>query len=130
VYLDRKTVLMTRSATGFAQNTSMTVTAHHEATPPIDSGTASGSARSADAAARSAAAMLAWVGFGANGISSALYGSEKSYVALGAHAELVPLLALATTITVFVIATAYSQVMISPSGSWQHSLTDPIPLSA
>src|SRR5271166_7152030 len=56
------------------------------------------------------AAMLAWVGFGANGMSSALYGPEKAYVALGTHAEFAPLLALATTITVFIIALAYSQV--------------------
>ena len=63
------------------------------------------------------AAMLAWVGFGANGLSSALYGPEKAYVALGTHTELGPLLALATTVTVFVIALAYSQVMeIFPSG--------------
>jgi hypothetical protein len=40
--------------------------------------------------------MLAWVRFGANGISVALYGPEESYVALGAHAELAPLRALAT----------------------------------
>ena len=56
------------------------------------------------------AAMLAWVGFGANGLSSALYGPEKAYVALGTHTELAPLLAIATTATVFVIALAYSQV--------------------
>jgi amino acid transporter len=69
------------------------------------------------------AAMLAWVGFGANGISSALYGPEKSYVALGAHAALVPLLALATPITVFVIGTAYNEVMeISPTGGGSYKI--------
>lgn len=69
------------------------------------------------------AAMLAWVGFGANGMSSALYGPEKSYIALGAHAELAPLLALATTLTVFVIAMAYSQVMeIFPTGGGSYKI--------
>ena len=69
------------------------------------------------------AAMLAWVGFGANGLSSALYGPEKAYVALGTHTELAPLLALATTATVFVIALAYSQVMeIFPSGGGSYKI--------
>src|ERR1039458_3984404 len=69
------------------------------------------------------AAMLAWVGFGANGLSSALYGPEKAYVALGTHTELGPLLALATTATVFVIALAYSQVMeIFPSGGGSYKI--------
>jgi amino acid transporter len=69
------------------------------------------------------AATLAWVGFGANGPSSALYGPEKSYVALGVHTELGPLLALATTATVFVIALAYSQVLeIFPSGGGSYKI--------
>jgi len=69
------------------------------------------------------AAILAWVGFGANGLSSALYGPEKAYVALGAHTELGPILALATTVTVFVIALAYSQVMeIFPSGGGSYKI--------
>src|ERR1035441_7912355 len=69
------------------------------------------------------AAMLAWVGFGANGLSSALYGPEKAYVALGTHTELAPLLAIATTVTVFVIALAYSQVMeIFPSGGGSYKI--------
>jgi amino acid transporter len=69
------------------------------------------------------AAMLAWVGFGANGLSSALYGPEKAYVALGTHAEFAPLLALATIVTVFIIALAYSQVMeIFPSGGGSYKI--------
>jgi hypothetical protein len=39
------------------------------------------------------AAMLPWVAFGANGMSSARYGPEKAYVALGTHTELGPVLA-------------------------------------
>jgi amino acid transporter len=69
------------------------------------------------------AAMLAWVGFGANGLSAACYGPEKAYVALGLHTELGPFLALATTATVFVIALAYSQVMeIFPSGGGSYKI--------
>jgi len=69
------------------------------------------------------AAMLAWIGFGANGLSSALYGPERAYIALGTHTELGPLLALATTVTVFVIALAYSQVMeIFPLGGGSYKI--------
>jgi amino acid transporter len=69
------------------------------------------------------AAMLAWIGFGANGLSSACYGPEKAFVALGAHPELGPFLALATAATVFVIALAYSQVMeIFPSGGGSYKI--------
>jgi amino acid transporter len=69
------------------------------------------------------AAMLAWVGFGANGLSAACYGPEKAYVALGAHTELGPFLALATAVTVFVIALAYSQVLeIFPSGGGSYKI--------
>jgi len=67
--------------------------------------------------------MLAWIGFGANGLSSALYGPERAYIALGGHSELGPLLALATTVTVFVIALAYSQVMeIFPLGGGSYKI--------
>ncbi len=69
------------------------------------------------------AAVLAWIGFGANGLSSALYGPEKAYVALGSHADFAPVLALATIVTVFVIALAYSQVMeIFPSGGGSYKI--------
>ena len=69
------------------------------------------------------AAMLGWVGLGANGLSSACYGPEKAYVALGVHTELGPFLALATTATVFIIAVAYSQVMeIFPSGGGSYKI--------
>ena len=67
--------------------------------------------------------MLGWVGLGANGLSSACYGPEKAYVALGVHTELGPFLALATTATVFIIAVAYSQVMeIFPSGGGSYKI--------
>ena len=49
-------------------------------------------------------ALLAWVGLGANGLSSTAYGPELAFIALGTHTELALFLALATVMTVFVIA--------------------------
>ena len=37
------------------------------------------------------AALLAWAGLGANGMSAACYGPEKAFLALGGHSELGPL---------------------------------------
>lgn len=69
------------------------------------------------------ASALAWIGLGANGLSAACYGPEKSYVALGAHGELGPFLALATAITVFIIALAYSQILqIFPTGGGSYKI--------
>jgi amino acid transporter len=63
------------------------------------------------------AAFLAWVGLGADGLSSACYGPEEAFVALGAHTELAIFLALATAITVIIISLAYSQVIeLFPDG--------------
>ena len=63
------------------------------------------------------AAFLAWVGLGADGLSSANYGPEETFLALGTHTHLALYLALATAITVFVIALAYNQVIeLFPSG--------------
>ena len=69
------------------------------------------------------ASTLAWIGFGANGLAAACYGPEKAYAALGSHTELGPFLALATALTVFVIALAYSQVLeIFPSGGGSYKI--------
>lgn len=63
------------------------------------------------------AAFLAWVGLGADGLSSACYGPEEAFVALGAHTELGIFLAIATAITVIIISLAYSQVIeLFPDG--------------
>jgi amino acid transporter len=56
-------------------------------------------------------ALLAWVGLGADGLSSSAYGPDESFRALGSHTYLGVALALATSITVFVIAIAYSQII-------------------
>jgi len=62
-------------------------------------------------------AFLAWVGLGADGLSSSCYGPEEAFLALGTNTHLALYLALATAITVFVISLAYNQVIeLFPSG--------------
>ncbi len=62
-------------------------------------------------------AFLAWVGLGADGLSSSCYGPEEAFLALGSHNHLGLYLAIATAFTVFVIALAYNQVIeLFPSG--------------
>jgi amino acid transporter len=63
------------------------------------------------------AAFFAWVGLGADGLSSSCYGPEEAFVALGAHTHLAVFLAIATAITVVIISLAYSQVIeLFPDG--------------
>ena len=62
-------------------------------------------------------AFLAWVGLGADGLSSSNYGPEVAFRALGDHTGLALFLAMATAITVFVIALSYNQVIeLFPTG--------------
>jgi amino acid transporter len=62
-------------------------------------------------------AFLAWIGLGADGLSSACYGPEEAFLALGVHTPLSLYLAAMTAVTVFVIAVAYNQVIeLFPSG--------------
>jgi amino acid transporter len=62
-------------------------------------------------------AFLAWVGLGADGLSSSAYGPEETFRALGEHSHLGLYMALATAITVFIIALAYNQVIeLFPTG--------------
>ncbi|OWY28749.1 APC family permease [Herbaspirillum robiniae] len=62
-------------------------------------------------------AFLAWVGLGADGLSSSAYGPEESFRALGQYTHLGLYLALATALTVFIIALAYNQVIeLFPTG--------------
>lgn len=68
-------------------------------------------------------AFLAWVGLGADGLSSSAYGPEQSFIALGEHTHLGLYLAIATALTVFVIAAAYTQVIeLFPSGGGGYKL--------
>ncbi|CAN5313535.1 APC family permease [soil metagenome] len=62
-------------------------------------------------------AFLAWVGLGADGLSSSSYGPEQTFRALGAHTHLGLYMAIATALTVFIIAMAYNQVIeLFPTG--------------
>ncbi|HZZ86659.1 MAG TPA: APC family permease [Anaeromyxobacteraceae bacterium] len=56
-------------------------------------------------------AFLAWVGLGADGLSSSAYGPDEAFRALGSHHYMGVALALATALTVFVISVAYSQII-------------------
>src|SRR5215472_17432019 len=62
-------------------------------------------------------AFLAWVGLGADGLSSSAYGPDEAFRALGEHTYLAVALALATAFTVFIISYAYSRIIEHfPSG--------------
>ena len=56
-------------------------------------------------------AFLAWVGLGADGLSSSSYGPQEAAKNLGTHTYLAVFLALATAFTVMIIAAAYSRVI-------------------
>ena len=62
-------------------------------------------------------AFLAWVGLGADGLSSSAYGPEEAYLSLGEHFFLALPLALLMAITVFVISASYSHIIeLFPTG--------------
>ncbi len=61
--------------------------------------------------------VLAWIGLGADGLSSASYGPEEAFKVLGQHTYLALALAVATALTVFIISYAYSRIIeYFPSG--------------
>lgn len=55
--------------------------------------------------------ILAWIGLGADGLSSSSYGPEEAFRAIGTHAYLGLFLALATAFTVLVISYSYSRII-------------------
>src|SRR5438105_11235076 len=59
----------------------------------------------------SLAAFLAWVGLGADGLSSSAYGPEEAFKALGPHGYLAVAMAGAIALTVFIISHAYSRII-------------------
>lgn len=62
-------------------------------------------------------AFLAWIGLGADGLSSSAYGPEQAFLALGVHYHLALYLAIVMAITVFIISLAYNQVIeLFPTG--------------
>jgi len=62
-------------------------------------------------------AFFAWVGLGADGLSSSCYGPEEAFRALEGHFHLGILVALASVATIFVISASYMQIIeLFPSG--------------
>src|SRR5436190_1819011 len=62
-------------------------------------------------------AFLAWVGLGADGLSSSAYGPDEAFRALSGHTELVIFMFLAMVITVLIISWSYSGIIEHfPSG--------------
>lgn len=62
-------------------------------------------------------AFFAWIGIGADGLSSSCYGPQEAFAALQGHMYLGIFVALATAITIFVISASYSQIVEAfPSG--------------
>lgn len=62
-------------------------------------------------------AIIAWIGLGADGLSSSAYGPEEAFLALGHHTGIGIFLALVTALTVFLIALSYNQVIeLFPNG--------------
>lgn len=62
-------------------------------------------------------AFLAWVGLGADGLSSSCYGPEEAFLALKGHMYLGVFVAIATAVTIFVISYSYSHIIeLFPSG--------------
>ena len=62
-------------------------------------------------------AFFAWVGLGADGLSSSCYGPEETFKALDGHIYLSLLVAAGAVITVFIISASYSQIIeLFPTG--------------
>src|SRR4051812_26081567 len=62
-------------------------------------------------------AVFAWVGLGADGLSSSCYGPEETFKTLGAHPHLAVFVALASVVTIIAICASYAQIIeLFPSG--------------
>lgn len=62
-------------------------------------------------------AFFAWVGLGADGLSSSCYGPEEAFLALGKHHYLGVFVALGSVITIFIISASYHQIIrLFPTG--------------
>jgi amino acid transporter len=62
-------------------------------------------------------AFFAWIGLGADGLSSSCYGPEEAFLAVHGHVYLSVFVALMSGLTVFIIATSYSQIIeLFPTG--------------
>jgi len=56
-------------------------------------------------------AFFAWVGLGADGLSSSCYGPQEAFLALGEHTFLAVFVAIGTALTIFIISAGYSQII-------------------
>ncbi len=56
-------------------------------------------------------AFFAWIGLGADGISSSCYGPEEAFRHLAGHPMLAVFVAIGTVFTIFIICTSYSQII-------------------
>jgi amino acid transporter len=62
-------------------------------------------------------AFFAWIGLGADGLSSSCYGPQEAFLALNGRIHLSIFVALGTVITIFIISASYSQIVeIFPHG--------------
>ena len=62
-------------------------------------------------------ALLAWVGLGADGLSSSSYGPEEAFRALAGHEYLAVPLAAVMAFTVFILSASYSRIIdLFPAG--------------
>jgi amino acid transporter len=62
-------------------------------------------------------ALFAWIGLGADGLSSSCYGPEAAFLALKQHTFLSVLVALASVLTIVIICLSYSQIIeLFPAG--------------
>jgi amino acid transporter len=62
-------------------------------------------------------AFFAWVGLGADGLTSSCYGPEEAFLTLQGHHYLAIFVGLATVITIFVVSKSYTQIIeLFPSG--------------
>ncbi|MGD0582557.1 MAG: APC family permease [Bacteroidales bacterium] len=56
-------------------------------------------------------AFFAWIGLGADGISSSCYGPEEAFRNLQGHSSLAIFVAFGTVLTIFVISSSYNQIV-------------------
>ena len=62
-------------------------------------------------------AFFAWVGLGADGLSSSCYGPQEAFITLAGHPFLSIFVAIGTVLTIFIICTSYNQIVeLFPSG--------------
>ncbi len=62
-------------------------------------------------------AFFAWIGLGADGISSSCYGPEEAFRNLQGHSMLAIFVAMGTVFTIFIISSSYSQIIkLFPQG--------------